>query len=183
MNCPNCGSSLSAKGKYCPFCGTKIPEDVLVRFESKQETFSETIDHGEIAKAQRDIRRTEERTHRKKHGVIILAILVFGFVALIAMGLEYASPGFWSQAMNGSQDYREHVRLQKIEQKVIQYISEEKYEQAYAMTGTLHFKAENSITSSTYIKQWDKTRQELEERLENLLGIGEGSVDPEAGGP
>ena len=45
MTCPNCGSSIVEKGKFCPFCGTAIPEDLLIKIETKQDI----IDHGRIA--------------------------------------------------------------------------------------------------------------------------------------
>ena len=154
MNCPNCGNGLTAKGKYCPYCGTPIPEDILIRVESKYESRQEVVDHGQIAKARTEVRKTEERTHRRKYGVIVLAILVFGFVLLFAISV------FSDQARNTvfNREYQENVRLQKIEDRILQYISEGKYEQAYAMTASLRYKADG-LYADRYRMQWDKTRE------------------------
>ncbi len=160
MNCPNCGNSLTTKGKYCPYCGTLIPEDVLVRIETRHEI----LDHGHVADAKKEIRKTEERTHRKRYGVIILAILVIGFVAALSLIIFAVDPN--PGPSYNEKQHDENLRLQKIEDEILKYIKEGKYEQAYVMAGMLNYKADDI---SSYKEQWDQTRTQLEERLLQLM--------------
>ncbi len=174
MNCPNCGNSLITKGKYCPYCGTLIPEDILVRVESKQEI----LDHGRVADAKKEIRKTEERSRRKRYGVIVLAILVIGFIAFIGIMAYVDSP--YSGPTMSEREHAENVRLQKIEDEILKYIKDGKYEQAYVMAGTLNYKVD---TYSSYYKQWKETRETLEARLEKLLEMEKGSEGEAAAEP
>lgn len=43
-NCPNCKTSVG-NAKFCPECGTKIPQDSRSEFEKKVDDFFESLEN------------------------------------------------------------------------------------------------------------------------------------------
>jgi len=84
LTCPNCGSSIVEKGKFCPFCGTTIPEDLLIKIETKQEL----IDHGRIAEAEAQKKHEEEKTERSKTIVCVIGTIVISLAIIIYLILR-----------------------------------------------------------------------------------------------
>lgn len=81
MHCPNCGNPVVVKGKFCPFCGSAIPEDLCIKIDMKQEV----LDNGRIAEAEAKKKYEEEKTERYSVklciiGTIIMMIIIFAYL-------------------------------------------------------------------------------------------------------
>lgn len=164
MNCPNCGNPLMDKGKYCPYCGSVVSDDVTVRIDSHREI----VDHARIAEA--NVRGVKAKETTKRHrGLMIVAIIVI----LGILGLAAFRPVFFLQIdrlfgpkSDSLDDSIETMRLQRIEDEILEDIRNEKYDQALAKAQTLRYTIDYSPTAK---REWDSKREDLIKTLEGLI--------------
>ena len=80
MKCPNCGSNLVDKGKFCPYCGTAISEDITIKIDSRQEI----LDHARVAEAQEDGKAmiAKEKTKRRYGCLTVIIVLILAVVSV-----------------------------------------------------------------------------------------------------
>ena len=183
MNCPNCGSNLVVKGKFCPHCGTAIPDDISIKIDSRQEI----LDHARVTEAQETGKATiaKEKTKRRYGCLTVIIVLILSVVAL-AIYYDYSdkqarnSRSYGSYSSSSSSDYfsemrtkhfAEVERLQKIEDEILEDIRNERYEQALLKAQTLYY---TGTYSSDTKKAWDSKREAL---ITELTGLIERSTD------
>ena len=172
MHCPNCGNSLITKGKFCPYCGTSIPEDIVVKIDSKQEI----VDHAQMEAARRKpiVAKEQEKTKRRIGCLTVIIALIVAFVFL-AVYYDY-SDRMRRASYSGptsvfadekAQHQKEITRLQKIEDEILDDIRNERYEQALLKAQTLYY-------TDTWSKEskaaWDTKREALIAQLNELIG-------------
>ena len=195
MHCPNCGNSIITKGKFCSYCGTQIPEDVLIKIDSKEEI----LDHARIeeAKGSPMVTKEKEKTRRHRGRIAVFLVIILGFVFLAAMTLYndnqrqtliYRSPSTSSTtsakkttqetkssseisytgifAAEQQQHAKEVERLRKIEDEVLEDIRNERYEQALLKAQTLRY---TDTWSKQTKEEWDKMREALIQELTELM--------------
>ncbi len=178
MNCPNCGSNLVVKGKFCPHCGTAIPDDISIKIDSRQEI----LDHARVTEAQETGKATiaKEKTKRRYGCLTVIIVLILSVVAL-AIYYDYSdkqarnSRAYGSYSSSSSSDYfsemrtkhfAEVERLQKIEDEILEDIRNERYEQALLKAQTLYY---TGTYSSDTKKAWDSKREALIHELNDLI--------------
>ena len=181
MNCPNCGSNLVNKGKFCPYCGTAIPEDITIRINSRQEV----VDHARITEAQENgkarITNAKEKTKRRFGCVTVIVVIIVAFVTL-AIYADYsdkkARRDYWSThssttsstsdylTESRTQHYAEVERLQKIEDEILDDIRNERYGQALLKAQTLYY---TGTYSNETKKSWNEKREALIKELSALI--------------
>ena len=178
MNCPNCGSNLVVKGKFCPHCGTAIPDDISIKIDSRQEI----LDHARVTEAQETGKATiaKEKTKRRYGCLTVIIVLILSVVAL-AIYYDYSdkqarnSRSYGSYSSSSSSDYfsemrtkhfAEVERLQKIEDEILEDIRNERYEQALLKAQTLYY---IGTYSSDTKKAWDSKREALITELTGLI--------------
>lgn len=179
MNCPNCGSNLVVKGKFCPHCGTAIPEDISIKIDSRQEI----LDHARVAEAQEDgkAKIAKEKTKRR-YGCLTVIIVLILAVVVLAIYYDYSdrqsrsSRSTISYTSSSSSDYfsemrtkhfAEVERLQRIEDEILEDIRNECYDQALLKAQTLYY---TGTYSSDTKKAWDEKREALIQELNALKG-------------
>lgn len=103
--CPNCGAGITSGGKFCAFCGTKLPDDVqrveiehnvnirrerinrakVTKIEKQAETEQERIRHkAELMKAQAELERERRKSDRPAW---ITFIVLFGLLIGVTIWL------------------------------------------------------------------------------------------------
>ena len=182
MHCPNCGNGLVTKGKFCPYCGSQIPEDIFIKIDSKQEIF----DHARVeeAKGEGKAKVEKEKTKRRYGCLVVFLAIIAGFVILTAIALNNdkqvritrATTTSSSSSASSSDDYfaerrakhdKEVERLQKIEDEILEDIRNKDYEQALIKAQTLYY---TDSWSNDAKKGWDNKRTALIKQLNELLG-------------
>lgn len=189
MHCPNCGNGLVTKGKFCPYYGSAIPEDLLIKIDSRQEI----IDHARVeeAKGEGKVKVEKEKTKRRYGCLTIFLAIIIGFVVLTAIALnndKQVSVARYSSTSSTSSthtDYfadqkarhnKEVERLQKIEDEILADIRNKDYEQALLKAQTLYY---TDSWSNSAKEGWDNKRNALIKQLNELLGREE-TTDAEA---
>ncbi len=173
MHCPNCGNSLVTKGKFCPYCGTAIPEDIVLRIDSKQEIW----DHARMEEAKGKPAETKEREKTKRRiGCLTVIIALIAAVVVLAVYYEhsdrirrssYSSSSSTSIfAEEKARHQTEITRLQKIEDEILEDIRNERYEQALLKAQTLYYTDSWSKESKS---AWDAKREALITQLNELM--------------
>lgn len=166
MNCPNCGNPLVSKGKFCPFCGTGIPEDIYIKMDSMQEI----LDHAKIEEARVEGQKTKEKekTKRRRGLVIIVVVLIIALTGLAAMKLTYFFPGMnpFGTKSDSLDDSIETMRLHSLENEILEDIRNERYDQALVKAQTLRYTIDYSSTAR---REWDKKREDLIKTLNDLI--------------
>lgn len=173
MKCPNCGSNLSVKGKFCPYCGTAIPDDVSIKIDTHQEI----LDHAKVTKAQEEGKTKIAREKTKRGCLTVIVVLIFAFVALAIyadysdkkyrrerLSDSYSSPVFTSESQK--RHNVEVERLRKIEDEILEDIRNERYEQALIKAQTLYYADTYSQDTK---KAWDNKRESLIRELTGLI--------------
>ena len=176
MNCPNCGSNLVVKGKFCPHCGTPIPDDLTIRINSHQEI----LDHARVTEAQ-EVGKTRIAKEKTKRSYGCLTVIIVFIVATVVLAIYYDyserqiqmnrsssyyssnSSDYFSERRN--HHYQEISRLQKIEDEILEDIRNEEYDQALLKANTLYY---TDTYSSETKKAWDTKREALIEQLTAL---------------
>ena len=174
MNCPNCGSNLVVKGKFCPYCGTAIPDDISIKIDSHQEI----LDHAKVTKAQEEGKTKIAREKTKRGCLTVIIVLIFAFVTL-AIYADYSDKRFrrerlsdsYSSTTFTSESQKRHnaevERLRKIEDEILEDIRNERYEQALIKSQTLYY---TDTYSKDTKKAWDDKRESLIRELTELTG-------------
>ena len=180
MHCPNCGNGIITKGKFCPYCGSAIPEDVFIKIDSRQEI----LDHARIeaAKVEGKAKVEKEKTKRRYGCMTIVLAVIAGFVLLTALSLyseQQVRVARISNANSTSSTYtdsfadekarhnNEIERLQKIEDEILEDIRNKDYEQALRKAQTLYY---TDSWSNSAKEGWDNKRDALIKQLNELLG-------------
>lgn len=79
VKCPNCGSAVKDEGKFCSYCGAKLPDDtkrVEVKIDNTAEIKRAEYEEQESKLRQKKMER-ELRKEQRKPLVVILKILSF----------------------------------------------------------------------------------------------------------
>lgn len=174
MHCPNCGNSLVTKGKFCPYCGSSVPEDIVVKIDSRQEI----VDHARMEEAKGRPVETKEREKTKRRiGCLTVIIAIIAAVVILAVYYEqsdrirrssYSSSSSTSIfAEEKARHQKEITRLQRVEDEILEDIRNERYEQALLKAQTLYYTDSWSKESK---EAWDKKREALIKQLNELLG-------------
>ena len=179
MNCPNCGNSLVEKGKFCVYCGAPVPADLLIRVDSRQESRSEIrseiIDHARLAEAQSETKREQEKTKRRRGCLIaviaVAALLILPLVVIAVKPSEYEQ----KQRAKLPIHTEEIARLRALEDEILEDIRAGRYEQALAKASMLYYTADYDPSCGW---DWDKKRQSLTDRLNELIGLKNGTEAP-----
>lgn len=164
MNCPNCGNSLVSKGKFCPYCGTAISDDISIKLDSHQEI----VDHARIAEANVKGVKAKERTKRHRGLLIVVLIVIIGILGLAAFRPAYFLhfDRLFGPKSDSLDDSIETMRLNRIEDEILEDIRNEKYDQALAKAQTLRYTIDYSPTAK---REWDRKREDLIKTLKELM--------------
>lgn len=87
VNCPNCGSAIKDNGKFCSYCGAKLPDDtkrVEVKIDNVAEVKRAEYEEKESRLRQKRMERDLKREKRKPYFTLakILSIVIpFGLAA------------------------------------------------------------------------------------------------------
>ena len=103
--CPQCGSPITSEGKFCSYCGAKIPDDVF-RAEIRIDDTAE-IQRAQYETEESKLRQKQtEREFKVRKVRWILAAIFFGISAVLtALGALFNSGElafFSALAMAGS---------------------------------------------------------------------------------
>lgn len=87
--CPQCGSPITSEGKFCSYCGAKIPDDVF-RAEIRIDDTAE-IQRAQYETEESKLRQKQtEREFKVRKVRWILVAVFFGIsVVLLALGLLF----------------------------------------------------------------------------------------------
>ena len=166
LNCPNCGNPLVTKGKFCPFCGTSIPEDIYIKIDSKQEI----LDHAKIeeARVSGQTAKEKEKTKRRRGCLIVVVVLIIAIASIYAMPIMYFVPELnpFSTKHDSLDDSIETMRLTSLEDEILEDIRNERYEQALAKAQTMRYTIDYSQQSR---REWDQKRENLIKTLQEIL--------------
>ena len=170
MKCPNCSGELVSKGgRFCPYCGTNLGNDINININKESFNRTEILDHGRIAEATADERKNKAVVVLRIVGfavVLIIFICVFSMISRNNKANEQRKAN--EEAVRIAElnvHEQETVRLQAIEDEILQDIREEKYEQAIAKSKILVYTGDNKMSK----KAWDEKRQELINTLAELI--------------
>lgn len=83
-HCINCGAAITTEGKFCPFCGSKLPSDT---YTSTETHIIHEIDESEIKKT--ELRKEELRSEKASNiwssmAKIVRYVLTFAFAIFVA---------------------------------------------------------------------------------------------------
>lgn len=166
MNCPNCGSPLVTKGKFCPFCGTSIPEDIYIKIDSKQEI----LDHAKIEEARVSGKNVREKEKTKRrHGCLVVVVILFLVISgIVVTPYMHFFPELnpFSTKHDSLDDSIEKMRLHSLEDEILEDIRNERYEQALAKAQSLRYTIDYSRESR---REWDQKRENLIKTLKQIL--------------
>ena len=176
MNCPNCGSHLATKGKFCPYCGTATSDDITIKVDSRQEI----MDHARMAEATETGKAKIANEKTKRRFGCLTVIIVF-IVAIVVLAIYYdysdrqrrsnvssytsSSSDYFSEMR--ANHFAEVQRLQGIEDEILEDIRNGRYEQALLKAQTLYYTGTYSNDTKA---SWDQKREALIQQLNTLLG-------------
>lgn len=162
ISCPSCGGTIETENGldvfYCKYCGNKIilqnQSDTLISAKVRMKE----LEHYDRYAAQY-LEHEEKESKRKFIRDLVggefsfLVWLGASLLLLVVLGALIAIPS-----------HKEKVRLQKIVEEVNELIEDEKYEEALRKANTIEYT--EGLEGDK--KAWNKTRESLIERIENL---------------
>lgn len=96
VNCPNCGSAIKDNGKFCSYCGAKLPDDtkrVEIQIDNIAEVKRAEYEEKESQLRQKKMERDLRREKRKPYFVLAK---VLSIVIPIGLALTGWLPGIGS---------------------------------------------------------------------------------------
>lgn len=99
-NCPNCGSAIKTDGKFCNYCGAKLPDDtkrIEVKIDNAAEIVRAEYEAQESRLRQKKMERELRKEKRKPYMVLakLLSIIIPFAIVLVFKGSPFwLVPGF-----------------------------------------------------------------------------------------
>ena len=160
---------MARDGKFCPYCGTSLVNDININIKEEKYNKTEIFDHGRIAEANADERKNNAGFVLKIVGFVVAIIIFILVYSMISNNNRVSEQRRVDEEMIKLAELNAHdqetTRLQAIEDEILQDIRDEKYEQAIAKAKTLVYTGNNSTSK----KAWDEKRQELINTLAELI--------------
>ena len=86
ITCPHCGAGIDDEGRFCKYCGNKLPENketIVIEQTVNQNIRNENVDYGRIKEAEARIKEAESKRKTTKYIIIFLAALVYVIILMI----------------------------------------------------------------------------------------------------
>lgn len=95
INCPNCGSAIKDNGKFCSYCGVKLPDDtkrVEIKIDNTAEIRRAEYEEKESQLRQKKMERELRKEQRKPYIIAAKVLSVLVPVAIAFFG--WVPPAF-----------------------------------------------------------------------------------------